>query len=551
MDPAPSASVVIPTRARPGYLDVALRSIAPQAAEHGAEVLVVSDGPDHATAQVAARHGARLQALDRARGANAARNAGVAAARSELIVFVDDDVEAPAGWLAAILLGAREMPDVDVFGGPIVARLEGGGPHACGREGAPITTLDLGPSDRDTTLVWSANMAIRTAALERVGGFDETLRGRGEEEDWLRRHARLGGRVRYLAGAGLGHRRTAADATLRRLSGAAYALGRSARRYDVRKGEAGSTGPELRTLAGCLWHVARRRCAVGLVLAAHATGRLRETLTPVPLGPAPDDDFLSGESGYVAGLRAVGAARLADLAADLLRAPERRRLRRAARAGEGRRVLVLAIERTDTPNLLSAARAELMRSHHTVEVHTIDAASGGKFENLNALLARHPPAGYDWLIVLDDDVAMPHHFLDDFLFLAERFDFALAQPAHRRHSHAAWAVTRRRRTSVARQTAFVEIGPLTAFHARTFETLLPFPPLRVGWGLDAHWAAVAAARGWRIGVLDATAITHILRPIAAGYDRAGAIDEARGFLAGRPYVRAVEAQRTLVTHTRW
>ena len=39
----PFASIVIPTRARPAYLEVALASIAPQAAASAAEVLVIDD----------------------------------------------------------------------------------------------------------------------------------------------------------------------------------------------------------------------------------------------------------------------------------------------------------------------------------------------------------------------------------------------------------------------------------------------------------------------------------------------------------------------------
>src|SRR5437764_1232786 len=62
------------------------------------------------------------------------------AARSELIVLIDHDIEAPPGWLAALLEGVRANPGHEVFGGPIRARLEGG-PRGCGREPAPITTL--------------------------------------------------------------------------------------------------------------------------------------------------------------------------------------------------------------------------------------------------------------------------------------------------------------------------------------------------------------------------------------------------------------------------
>jgi glycosyltransferase involved in cell wall biosynthesis len=274
----PSASIVVPTRGRADYLAVTLASVAAQAAQFGAETIVVNDGNDAATAEVAADHGARVVSLPQARGANAARNAGIAAASAELIVLIDDDIEAPAGWLAAILDGVGSAPTHEVFGGPIRARLEGGGPRSCGREGAPITTLDLGDEDRDTTFVWSANMALRRSAYERVGPFDETIHGRGEEEDWEQRYRAPGGRIRYLARAGVEHRRNVPDSRVRALARASYRLGQTARRHDRRKGVAPPLGGELRTLAGCAWHTARRRCANGIVMGAQAAGRLHEAL---------------------------------------------------------------------------------------------------------------------------------------------------------------------------------------------------------------------------------------------------------------------------------
>ncbi len=276
---SPTASIVIPTRARPAYLEVALSSVIPQAARAGAEVIVVNDGDDPSTAAVAQRHDARVVSLERPSGVSAGRNAGARAARGDLIVLIDDDVNAPTEWLDAVVSGAERYPSYGVFGGPIQPVLEGGGPRACGRESAPITSLDLGPHDRDTKLVWGANMAFRRRAFETVGPFDETLLDCGDEEDWLGRYIAGGGRVRYLAAARVEHRRVAADATVRALSRAAYGRGRAARRYDAHRGEAPPKAAELRTLAGCGWHIVRRRCANGLVLAAHSAGRLREALS--------------------------------------------------------------------------------------------------------------------------------------------------------------------------------------------------------------------------------------------------------------------------------
>jgi hypothetical protein len=265
------------------------------------------------------------------------------------------------------------------------------------------------------------------------------------------------------------------------------------------------------------------------------------------------DDFLSGTSGQVWGVRATTRALLADAACDaaalMTLAPWR--VRRAAQAWPHRRVLALAIEREDVPNVLAGARAELLASRHDVEFESASAGGRGKFENLDLLLERRPIDGFDWLLVVDDDVMLPRGFLDAFVFLAERFDLAMAQPAHRWRSHAAWNVTRRRPFSLVRETAFVEIGPVCALRSPTFETLLPFPRLRFGWGLDAHWSALAHSRGWRQGVIDATPIAHGLRRIASSYDPADAIDEGRRFLADRPYTPAAQANRTLVTHRGW
>jgi GT2 family glycosyltransferase len=569
-----SASVVIPTRARTAYLEVALASIVPQARTAEVEVIVVDDaGPAEERRAQARRLGARYEPHARPRGLNVARNTGVERSRGELIVFVDDDVEARPGWLDALLRAAREHPEADVFAGAIRPRLEGAAPHSCGREGPPITALDLGEGDTEARYAWGANMAIRRAALERVGPFDVSLEHGGDEQEWQERlRAREpGATVLYVARAKIDHRRVGRDARLRALARAQYARGRAARRFDAWRGQAPALGRELTTLAGCAGHVVRRRCPAGLTLVAHSAGRVREALrerivagdgdtgasasagatvaTPTPA----DEDFLSGASGTVGGinglLRGVG-----DAAVDAWELTSARRLRldRAARnEPPPRRVLAIGIVRPEHASTAEDIRAELRRSRHAVELHTSPPNGLGKFEGLNRLLAAHPPDGHDWLLAIDDDVQLPRGFLDRLLFSSERFDLQLAQPAHRARSHAAWQVTRRRPGSVVRETRFVEIGPVTALAAETFAALLPFPEVRMGWGLDAHWAALARTHGWRCGVIDAVAIGHLAAPAAGAYSRAAAIAEARDFLAERPYLPANELQRTLTTHRRW
>jgi GT2 family glycosyltransferase len=535
------ATVVIPTRGRPSYLAVALRSVLAQADD----VVVVLDGPDPASDAVARAAGARVVAHDAPRGLNAARNTGLESAGGDLVVYVDDDVEVRPSWLEALLAAAEREPDVDVFTGPVFARFEDHAFRTCGREGPPVTFLDLGPVDADAPHAWGANLAIRRSAFDRVGPFDAGhWTGAGDEQEWLDRH---GGTIRYVAEAALDHRRAGDDARLGALARAAFVRGRTARRFDMVRGAAPSLTRELRVLAGSLLHGPRFRCMNGPVLAAHAAGRVQVALRPGPDPRAPD--YLSGRSGTVGGRRrALRAA--ADRALDVLDLPARGALAVAARRAPRRRVLVLSLVRPEHAGTWRAAERELTGSRHDVTVVRGGVGTLGKFENLNALLAEHPPGEHDWLLVVDDDVALPRGFLDAFLVVAERLGLKLAQPAHRLDSHAAWPVTRRRPFSVARETSFVEIGPVTAFHRDAFGALLPFPALRMGWGLDVHWAARAREQGWRVGVVDATPVAHLAAPAAAAYSREEALREAEAFLDGRPYVRRDEADRTLATHRR-
>jgi GT2 family glycosyltransferase len=589
---APAASIVVPTRARLDYLQVALASIAPQARAEGAELIVVDDaGCSPCARELVEGLGVLYVAHPAPLGLNMARNTGIARASGELVVFVDDDIEARAGWLAALLDAARAHPEVDVFTGPIHARLEGSPPHSCGREPPPITALELGGKDTRARFAWGANMTIRRRALERIGPFDVTLELGGDEQEWQERLGCTG--ALYVAAAAVDHRRAPADSRLRPLCRAAYTRGRAARRFDAWRGRAPSRAGELRTLAGCIGHVVRRRCPMGLTMVAHSWGRMREAIAAglrrtdgharpsansaretgahdgrsadsrpsandrrdpwtVPTN-AGTDDFLSGESGTVGGLDELRRAALdaAEDAAQMVSARPLRLARAARREPPCRRVLALCIERPEHAKLTAAIGAELARSRHDVELRRSPPGERGKFENLNRMLAAERIERFDWLLVLDDDIELPRAFADRFLFLAERFELDLAQPAHRATSHAAWRITRRRRGAVARETRFVEIGPVTGFARKTFPSLLPFPQLRMGWGLDLHWGAIAAQHGWRCGVIDAVAIAHRAAPAGAAYSREQALGEAREFLRERPYVPAAEAQQTLVTHRRW
>ena len=275
--------------------------------------------------------------------------------------------------------------------------------------------------------------------------------------------------------------------------------------------------------------------------------------------------YLSGDAGDVThplrrAKRALGEVAFSAIDRAALVGP---RADAVARATPPRRVLVAGIYRPGS--LLPAAIGDLRSRRHEVgfalgSTGTADVAlatetvasrlGGGKFENLNKVLAATHGADFDWLLVVDDDLRLPRRLLDRFVGLCERFELDLAQPAQSQRSHSGWRVTRRRPASLVRDTRFVEIGPLTALGRRAAEELLPFPELRFGWGLDLHWAALAAERGWRLGVVDATPVRHETARVASSYAIADAQAEAGGFLADRPYLPAARAGEVLATHRR-
>ncbi|MET7475578.1 mycofactocin biosynthesis glycosyltransferase MftF [Streptomyces sp. NPDC005648] len=188
-------TVVVPVKDRPKELDRLLASIGGQA-----PVIVVDDGSRAplAVTRVAARHGARLIALDHNRGPAAARNTGLRQVRTPYVAFADSDVVLDADTLPTLL---RHFHDPRLaMAAPRVLGLNDTGPGWLSRYEAARSSLDLGPHPAlvhpRSRVSWvpSACLVARVAALGT--GFTESLRV-GEDVDLVWRLAGEGRRIRY------------------------------------------------------------------------------------------------------------------------------------------------------------------------------------------------------------------------------------------------------------------------------------------------------------------------------------------------------------------
>ncbi len=135
-----------------------------------------------------------------------------------------------------------------------------------------------------------------------------------------------------------------------------------------------------------------------------------------------------------------------------------------------------------------------------------------KFEMVNRLIAIAPIVDYDYIIVSDDDIELPAAFVERFIGLQEYCGFGLAQPARTTDSEYSHRITLQVEGIRARQTRFVEIGPLFSMHASVFGYLLPFDEeAPMGWGLDYIWPILSRQNGFKMGVIDEVPVRHALR----------------------------------------
>jgi O-antigen biosynthesis protein len=190
---APFISVIVCTRDRPDQIKKCLDRLAGQRYPRY-EVVVVDNAPTSdalrgvVESRVIENRGAEFRYCVEPRpGLSWARNTGIAAAKSDIIAFLDDDDEPDEHWLASIADGFAISDRIGCVTGIVLpARLDNAiedlfeqvGGHSKGRGFARETFSKSGPQSPLYPLPpfgAGANMAFRRAVLDRIGGFDVAL----------------------------------------------------------------------------------------------------------------------------------------------------------------------------------------------------------------------------------------------------------------------------------------------------------------------------------------------------------------------------------------
>lgn len=160
-----------------------------------------------------------LYLFEPAQGKSNALNTGLSRTNAGIVVFTDDDVRVREGWLEAACRAMLDDPAIDYAGGPVFPIWEQPRPSWLdeGRSDlwGTLAILDYGTDpfvfEQKQRVPLGANMAVRRALIDRIGGFDpqlgrtgESLLGQEQAEFFCRSRA-IGARGLYVPAMALHH----------------------------------------------------------------------------------------------------------------------------------------------------------------------------------------------------------------------------------------------------------------------------------------------------------------------------------------------------------
>lgn len=201
----PLISVIIPTFERAYLLKETLLSLTTQTLPHKMfEVLVIDNGSTDNTCEIVQAFSATLPNIryffEREPGLHAGRHRGLKEAKSDILTYADDDIEAFPTWLSSIAQAFDHSGVVMAGGNNIPKFIESPPewlmdlwerPHKIGGKALPplsILEINRPMSVFSPSYVWGCNFSIRRSTLLEAGGFhpdgmpQHLIRFRGDGE---------------------------------------------------------------------------------------------------------------------------------------------------------------------------------------------------------------------------------------------------------------------------------------------------------------------------------------------------------------------------------
>jgi GT2 family glycosyltransferase len=182
------------------------------------EVILVDDGSTDETPAIAKSFPEFRYIRQSNQGLSAARNAGIAAARGEIVAFTDDDCRVDEDWLYYLVNDLMDNEWVGIGGHNLL-------PPDDSCVAAAVTASPGGPAhvmltDREAEHIPGCNMAFLKWALEEIGGFDPVFRKAGDDVDVCWRLQEVGYKIGFSPAGFVWHyRRSTVKAYLRQQAG--------------------------------------------------------------------------------------------------------------------------------------------------------------------------------------------------------------------------------------------------------------------------------------------------------------------------------------------
>lgn len=204
----PRCTIVMPVHGRAGLTRRCLEAILADPPRTSFEIVVVDDASEDDTPALLAGQPAEVRSLRREHngGFAVACNDGAAAARGELLVFLNNDTEPHPGWADALVDHADAHPEAAAVGAKLLfpdGSVQHAGVAIC-QDGRPRHIYAGFPADhpaversRPFQAVTAACMLVRRTEFERTGGFDPSFRNSLEDVDLCLRLRETGAQVHY------------------------------------------------------------------------------------------------------------------------------------------------------------------------------------------------------------------------------------------------------------------------------------------------------------------------------------------------------------------